>query len=49
LMNTGSTSSAGRRAVSATMARSAFVPRRRRSLTSGKPALTVILSVVVGN
>ena len=49
LTNTGSTSSAGRSAVSATMARSAFVPRRRRGLTSGNPALTAILSVGVGN
>ena len=48
LMNTGSTSSAGRSAVSATMARSALVPRSRRGLTSGNPALTVILSVGVG-
>ena len=39
LMNTGSTSSAGRSAVSATMARSALVPRSRRALTSGNPAL----------
>src|SRR5580692_3776294 len=40
LMNTGSTSSAGRSAVSATIDRSALVPRSRRALTSGNPALT---------
>src|SRR6516225_11403102 len=42
LMNTGRTSSAGRSAVSATIARSALVPRSRRGLTSGNPAVMTV-------
>src|SRR6185312_13592585 len=49
LMNTGSTSSAGRSAVSATMVRSALVPRSRRALTSGNPALIASPVPVVEN
>ena len=42
LMNTGRTSSAGRSAVSATMARSARVPRSRRGRSSGNPAVMTL-------